>query len=301
MSQEHSFTIKEETGRLDKVLSELMPTVTRSHIQQWIKEGQVTVNEENVKANYKVQPGDTIFIVEPELVSLEVIAEDIPIEIVYQDEDVVVVNKPQGMVVHPSAGHQTGTLVNALMYHIKDLSGINGTIRPGIVHRIDKDTSGLLMVAKNDTAHEKLAAQLKDKSSLREYVALVHGVIPHEKGTIDAPLGRSKQDRKKQDIIDDGRAAVTHFVVLERFRDFTLVSLKLETGRTHQIRVHMKYIGYPLAGDPVYGPRKTLEGKGQFLHAKTLGFKHPTSGEFLTFEAPLPKLFEDTLTKLRND
>ncbi|MDN5372576.1 MAG: rRNA synthase [Carnobacterium sp.] len=301
MVQEHNFTIKEKTGRLDKVLSELMPSVTRSHIQQWIKEGHVTVNGETLKANYKVQTEDHIHIIEPELVSLEVLAEDIPIEIVYQDEDVVVVNKPQGMVVHPSAGHQTGTLVNALMYHINDLSGINGTIRPGIVHRIDKDTSGLLMVAKNDAAHEKLAAQLKDKTSLREYVALVHGVIPHEKGTIDAPLGRSKQDRKKQDIIDDGRAAVTHFRVLERFKDFTLVSLKLETGRTHQIRVHMKYIGYPLAGDPVYGPRKTLEGKGQFLHAKTLGFKHPTTEEFLTFEAPLPKLFEDTLMKLRQD
>ncbi|AGY81736.1 RluA family pseudouridine synthase [Carnobacterium inhibens] len=301
MVQEHNFTIKEKTGRLDKVLSELMPSVTRSHIQQWIKEGHVTVNGETLKANYKVQTEDHIHIIEPELVSLEVLAEDIPIEIVYQDEDVVVVNKPQGMVVHPSAGHQTGTLVNALMYHINDLSGINGTIRPGIVHRIDKDTSGLLMVAKNDAAHEKLAAQLKDKTSLREYVALVHGVIPHEKGTIDAPLGRSKQDRKKQDIIDDGRAAVTHFRVLERFKDFTLVSLKLETGRTHQIRVHMKYIGYPLAGDPVYGPRKTLEGKGQFLHAKTLGFKHPTTEGFLTFEAPLPKLFEDTLTKLRQD
>ena len=301
MVQEHNFTIKEKTGRLDKVLSELMPSVTRSHIQQWIKEGHVTVNGETLKANYKVQTEDHIHIIEPELVSLEVLAEDIPIEIVYQDEDVVVVNKPQGMVVHPSAGHQTGTLVNALMYHINDLSGINGTIRPGIVHRIDKDTSGLLMVAKNDAAHEKLAAQLKDKTSLREYVALVHGVIPHEKGIIDAPLGRSKQDRKKQDIIDDGRAAVTHFRVLERFKDFTLVSLKLETGRTHQIRVHMKYIGYPLAGDPVYGPRKTLEGKGQFLHAKTLGFKHPTTEEFLTFEAPLPKLFEDTLTKLRQD
>ncbi|WP_407390867.1 RluA family pseudouridine synthase [Carnobacterium jeotgali] len=301
MPQEHNFIIKEETGRLDKVLTELLPSITRSHIQQWIKEGNVTVNGENLKANYKVQPNDEIVIIEPELVSLEVLAEDIPIEIVYQDEDVVVVNKAQGMVVHPSAGHQTGTLVNALMYHIKDLSGINGTIRPGIVHRIDKDTSGLLMVAKNDSAHEKLAAQLKDKTSLREYIALVHGVIPHEKGTIDAPLGRSKVDRKKQDIIDGGREAVTHFTVLERFKDFTLVSLKLETGRTHQIRVHMKYIGYPLAGDPIYGPRKTLEGKGQFLHAQTLGFKHPTTGEFVTFEAPLPQLFEDTLKKLRND
>ncbi|MGB7459666.1 MAG: RluA family pseudouridine synthase [Carnobacterium jeotgali] len=301
MPQEHNFIIKEETGRLDKVLTELLPSITRSHIQQWIKEGNVTVNGENLKANYKVQPSDEIVIIEPELVSLEVLAEDIPIEIVYQDEDVVVVNKAQGMVVHPSAGHQTGTLVNALMYHIKDLSGINGTIRPGIVHRIDKDTSGLLMVAKNDSAHEKLAAQLKDKTSLREYIALVHGVIPHEKGTIDAPLGRSKVDRKKQDIIDGGREAITHFTVLERFKDFTLVSLKLETGRTHQIRVHMKYIGYPLAGDPIYGPRKTLEGKGQFLHAQTLGFKHPTTGEFVTFEAPLPQLFEDTLKKLRND
>ncbi|MEG0288054.1 MAG: RluA family pseudouridine synthase, partial [Carnobacterium sp.] len=198
-------------------------------------------------------------------------------------------------------GHQTGTLVNALMYQVKDLSGINGTIRPGIVHRIDKDTSGLLMVAKNDFAHEKLAAQLKDRTSLREYIALVHGVIPHDKGTIDAPLGRSKADRKKQDIIQDGRPAVTHFRVLERFKDFTLVSLKLETGRTHQIRVHMKYIGYPLAGDPIYGPRKTLAGNGQFLHAKVLGFKHPRTGEFLTFEAPLPALFEETLAELREN
>ncbi|WP_373471765.1 RluA family pseudouridine synthase [Carnobacterium alterfunditum] len=301
MLQEHNFIIKEETGRLDKVLTELLPKITRSHIQQWIKEGNVLINDEQLKPNYKVQAGDAISVIEPELVSLEVLAENIPIEIVYQDEDVVVVNKAQGMVVHPSAGHQTGTLVHALMYHINDLSGINGTIRPGIVHRIDKDTSGLLMVAKNDVAHEKLAAQLKDKTSLREYIALVHGVIPHEKGTIDAPLGRSKIDRKKQDIIDGGREAVTHFTVLERFKDFTLVSLKLETGRTHQIRVHMKYIGYPLAGDPIYGPRKTLEGKGQFLHAQVLGFKHPTTDEFLTFEAPLPQLFEDTLTKLRDE
>ncbi|MBT2731410.1 MULTISPECIES: RluA family pseudouridine synthase [Carnobacterium] len=301
MLQEHNFIIKEETGRLDKVLTELLPKITRSHIQQWIKEGNVLINGEQLKPNYKVQAGDAISVIEPELVSLEVLAENIPIEIVYQDEDVVVVNKAQGMVVHPSAGHQTGTLVHALMYHINDLSGINGTIRPGIVHRIDKDTSGLLMVAKNDVAHEKLAAQLKDKTSVREYIALVHGVIPHEKGTIDAPLGRSKIDRKKQDIIDGGREAVTHFTVLERFKDFTLVSLKLETGRTHQIRVHMKYIGYPLAGDPIYGPRKTLEGKGQFLHAQVLGFKHPTTDEFLTFEAPLPQLFEDTLTKLRDE
>lgn len=301
MSQTYQFKINQEKGRLDKVLVELLPAITRSHIQQWIKEGAVTVNDKQVKANYHVQAGDTIYIEEPELVPLDVQAENIPIEVVYEDDDLLVVNKPQGMVVHPSAGHQTGTLVNALMYHTKNLSGINGTIRPGIVHRIDKDTSGLLMVAKNERAHEKLAAQLKDHTSLREYYALVHGVIPHDKGTIDAPLGRSKNDRKKQDIIDDGRSAITHFQVLERFNDFTLVSLQLETGRTHQIRVHMKYIGYPLAGDPTYGPRKTLPGNGQFLHARVLGFNHPTTGEFLTFEAPLPEIFENTLTELREN
>lgn len=301
MSQTYQFKINQEKGRLDKVLVELLPAITRSHIQQWIKEGAVTVNDKQVKANYHVQAGDTIYIEEPELVPLDVQAENIPIEVVYEDDDLLVVNKPQGMVVHPSAGHQTGTLVNALMYHTKNLSGINGTIRPGIVHRIDKDTSGLLMVAKNERAHEKLAAQLKDHTSLREYYALVHGVIPHDKGTIDAPLGRSKNDRKKQDIIDDGRSAITHFQVLERFNDFTLVSLQLETGRTHQIRVHMKYIGYPLAGDPTYGPRKTLPGNGQFLHARVLGFNHPTTGEFLTFEAPLPVIFENTLAELREN
>lgn len=301
MSQTYQFKINQEKGRLDKVLVELLPAITRSHIQQWIKEGAVTVNDKQVKANYHVQAGDMIYIEEPELVPLDVQAENIPIEVVYEDDDLLVVNKPQGMVVHPSAGHQTGTLVNALMYHTKNLSGINGTIRPGIVHRIDKDTSGLLMVAKNERAHEKLAAQLKDHTSLREYYALVHGVIPHDKGTIDAPLGRSKNDRKKQDIIDDGRSAITHFQVLERFNDFTLVSLQLETGRTHQIRVHMKYIGYPLAGDPTYGPRKTLPGNGQFLHARVLGFNHPTTGEFLTFEAPLPEIFENTLAELREN
>ncbi|MFL2133909.1 RluA family pseudouridine synthase [Desemzia sp. FAM 24101] len=300
MTNEYEVTIKEQKGRIDKVLAEMIPNKTRSAIQLWIKEGYVLVNDEPVKTNYKVQSGDEVKITEPELQELDVVAQNLPLEIVYQDEDVVVINKEQGMVVHPSAGHPDGTLVNALLYHIKDLSGINGKIRPGIVHRIDKDTSGLLMVAKNDVAHEKLAAQLKDKTSIREYVALVHGVIPHEKGTIDAPLGRSKIDRKKQDIVDGGRPAVTHFRVLERFKDFTLVSLQLETGRTHQIRVHMKYIGYPLAGDPIYGPRKTLEGKGQFLHAKKLGFKHPKTDEMMVFESELPELFKETLDKLRS-
>ena len=252
-----------------------------------------------MKANYKVKKNDEIVIAVPEPETLSIEAEDIPLEIVYEDEAVAVVNKPQGMVVHPSAGHPNGTMVNALMYHVKDLSSINGVIRPGIVHRIDKDTSGLLMVAKNDLAHESLAKQLKDKTSLRKYVALVHGVIPHEKGTINAPIGRSKVNRKMQAVREDGKPAVTHFNVLERFNDFTLVELTLETGRTHQIRVHMKYIGYPLAGDPVYGPSKTLKGNGQFLHAKLLGFTHPITGQEMVFEAPLPTIFEKTLEKLR--
>lgn len=292
-------TIQTETGRIDKVLTGLFNDYSRSQIQLWLKDGAVSVNGQVVKANYKVKKNDEIVIAVPEPETLSIEAEDIPLEIVYEDEAVAVVNKPQGMVVHPSAGHPNGTMVNALMYHVKDLSSINGVIRPGIVHRIDKDTSGLLMVAKNDLAHESLAKQLKDKTSLRKYLALVHGVIPHEKGTINAPIGRSKVNRKMQAVREDGKPAVTHFNVLERFNDFTLVELTLETGRTHQIRVHMKYIGYPLAGDPVYGPSKTLKGNGQFLHAKLLGFTHPITGQEMVFEAPLPTIFEKTLEKLR--
>lgn len=292
-------TIQTETGRIDKALTGLFNDYSRSQIQLWLKDGAVSVNGQVVKANYKVKKNDEIVITVPEPETLSIEAEDIPLEIVYEDEAVAVVNKPQGMVVHPSAGHPNGTMVNALMYHVKDLSTINGVVRPGIVHRIDKDTSGLLMVAKNDLAHESLAKQLKDKTSLRKYVALVHGVIPHEKGTINAPIGRSKVNRKMQAVREDGKPAVTHFNVLERFNDFTLVELTLETGRTHQIRVHMKYIGYPLAGDPVYGPSKTLKGNGQFLHAKLLGFTHPITGQEIVFEAPLPTIFEKTLEKLR--
>ena len=292
-------TIQTETGRIDKVLTGLFNDYSRSQIQLWLKDGAVSVNGQVVKANYKVKKNDEIVIAVPEPETLSIEAEDIPLEIVYEDEAVAVVNKPQGMVVHPSAGHPNGTMVNALMYHVKDLSSINGVIRPGIVHRIDKDTSGLLMVAKNDLAHESLAKQLKDKTSLRKYVALVHGVIPHEKGTINSPICRSKVNRKMQAVREDGKTAVTHINVLERFNDFTLVELTLETGRTHQIRVHMKYIGYPLAGDPVYGPSKTLKGNGQFLHAKLLGFTHPITGQKMVFEAPLPTIFEKTLEKLR--
>ncbi|MCA5012908.1 MULTISPECIES: RluA family pseudouridine synthase [unclassified Enterococcus] len=293
--------IDTETGRIDKVLSDLLKEHSRSQIQQWVKENHVKVNGEIIRSNYKVKPSDEILITIPEPEELDIQAENIPLDIVYEDDVVLVINKPQGMVVHPSAGHSQGTLVNALLYHIKDLSSINGVIRPGIVHRIDKDTSGLLMVAKNDHAHVALAEQLKDKTSLRKYVALVHGEISHDKGEINAPIGRSKNDRKMQAVIEGGKPAVTHFEVLERFEGFTLVQLQLETGRTHQIRVHMKYIGYPVAGDPLYGPRKTLKGNGQFLHAQMLGFKHPTTGQMMVFEAPLPELFEKTLDDLRNN
>lgn len=294
-------TITEQNGRLDKILNEQLVDYSRSQIQQWLKEGLVSdsATKQVLKANYKVKQAMEVLIQLPEVKELELTPENIPLEIVYEDKDVAVINKPQGMVVHPSAGHPNGTLVNALLYHLKDLSTINDVIRPGIVHRIDKDTSGLLMIAKNDIAHEKLAEQLKEKTSLRKYIALVHGVIPHDKGTITAPIGRSKQDRKKQAVVEEGKHAVTHFTVLERFNEYTLIELKLETGRTHQIRVHMQYIGYPLAGDPVYGPRKTLKGHGQFLHAQTLGFTHPTSGEWLEFSAPLPEIFEQTLVNLR--
>ena len=210
------------------------------------------------------------------------------LEIVYEDADVLVVNKPSGMVVHPAPGHASGTLVNGLMHHCTDLSGINGVARPGIVHRIDKDTSGLLMVAKNDVAHESLVNQLVEKSVTRKYTALVHGHIAHEKGTIDAPIGRDQKDRQKQAVIDKGKHAVTHFQVIERFGDFTLVECRLETGRTHQIRVHMNYIGYPLAGDPKYGPKKTIDFDGQVLHAGVLGFVHPVTKEYLEFEWLVP-------------
>ncbi|MFZ4870374.1 MULTISPECIES: RluA family pseudouridine synthase [Enterococcus] len=301
MEKQIEVIIKEEKGRVDKVLAERLPDHSRSQVQQWLKEDAVTLEGETVRANYKVKAGDhlVIQVPEPEVVDLE--PENIPLTIVYQDADVAVINKPQGMVVHPSAGHPSGTLVNALLYHMEDLSTINDVVRPGIVHRIDKDTSGLLMIAKNDQAHESLAKQLKDKASLRKYVALVHGNISHEKGTINAPIGRSKVNRKMQAVIENGKPAVTHFTVLERFDQFTLVELQLETGRTHQIRVHMQYIGFPLAGDPIYGPKRTLKGNGQFLHAKLLGFTHPTTGESMVFEAPLPELFEDTLKKLRKN
>ena len=291
------YVITDQTGRIDKVLTSLEPEITRSQLKNLINDGHVTVNGQAVKPKYKVQAGDKISLVKPEPQSLELTPENIPLDIVYEDDDVIVVNKPQGMVVHPAPGHPDHTLVNALLYH-SPLSTINGTFRPGIVHRIDKDTSGLLMVAKNDLAHQSLAEQLRNKTNKREYLALVYGQIKEDEGTIDAPLGRNPQDRKKQAVVKGGRHAVTHFKVMKRYDNFTLVKCILETGRTHQIRVHMKYIGHPLVGDPLYGPRKVIGKDGQFLHAALLGFKHARTGKELVFEAPLPENFQKMLDKL---
>ncbi|MDF2835556.1 MAG: pseudouridine synthase, RluA family, partial [Paenibacillus sp.] len=268
--------------------------ISRTQVQDWIKEGAVTVNGRIVKANYKTDEADVVALAIPEAQAADILPEDIPLDIVYEDSDVIVINKPRGMVVHPAPGHSSGTVVNALMYHCKDLSGINGMLRPGIVHRIDKDTTGLLMAAKNDLAHVSLAEQLKEHSVTRKYIALVHGNLPHDQGTVDAPIGRDAADRKLFTVTDrNSKTAITHFVVLERIGgDYSLLELQLETGRTHQIRVHMKYIGYPLAGDPVYGRNKTVALDGQALHAAVLGFTHPRTGERLQFEAPLPEDME---------
>ena len=287
-----------DSGRLDKVLAGRLTQFSRSKLQRWISNGLVLVNGQQVADKYKVKIGDQVVVTPEGPHPIDLKPEDIPLDIVYEDDDVLVVNKPQGMVVHPAPGHPDHTLVNALMYH-SPLSTINGEFRPGIVHRIDKDTSGLLMVAKNDRAHQSLAAQLKAKTTKREYIALVHGRIKEEKGTIDAPLGRSRKDRKKQAIVANGRHAVTHFKVLERYRNYTLIKCRLETGRTHQIRVHLASIGHPLEGDPLYGPRKTLPGRGQYLHARLLGFVHPTTGKEMVFTSPLPAYFQQMIANLR--
>ncbi|MFD0715159.1 RluA family pseudouridine synthase [Paenibacillus sp. GCM10027626] len=301
--QQFEISAEEAGERLDKYVTEAIDdsSVSRSQVQEWIKAGAVLVNDKPLKANYKLSAGDVIAVQIPEPEAAVIAPENIPLDIVYEDADVIVVNKPRGMVVHPAAGHYSGTLVNALMFHCQDLSGINGIMRPGIVHRIDKDTSGLLMAAKNDLAHGSLAEQLKAHTVTRKYIALVHGNVPHEHGTIDAPIGRDPHDRKMFTVSEHAsKRAVTHFAVVERFgQDYTLLELQLETGRTHQIRVHMKYIGHPLAGDPVYGRSKTIGMQGQALHAAILGFIHPRSGEYLQFEAPIPADMEQELTALR--
>lgn len=297
--EQFSFVVSDqESGRLDKVVTNHYPDLTRSKIQNLIKQEQILVNQAPTTNRYKVSENDVIDVTLPDPVEVSVKPEKMNLDIVFEDDDVIVVNKSQGMVVHPAPGHENGTLVNGLLDHAP-LATVNGELRPGIVHRIDKDTSGLLMVAKNDQAMLSLSAQLKAKTNQRKYLAIVHGNFKEEAGTINAPIGRSKKDRKKMAIVEDGRPAVTHFKVLERFTDYTLIECELETGRTHQIRVHLKYIGHPVAGDPLYGPRNTLKGNGQFLHAKLLGFKHPRTGEELVFEVDPPQIFQDTLSKLR--
>lgn len=296
------FIVKDFNIRLDKFLTEKLSEMSRSHIQKLIRDGNVTVNKKAVKANYKVSLGEIIEIDIPEPECLDIVPENIPLDILYEDEDILVVNKPKGMVVHPAPGHYSGTLVNAIMFHCKEnLSGINGVLRPGIVHRIDMNTTGSLLICKNDKSHRFLAEQLKEHSITRKYHAIVYGNLKEDNGTIESPIGRHPVERKKMSTKSkNGRPAVTHYHVLERFGNFTYIECQLETGRTHQIRVHMSSIGHPILGDDLYGPVKcpyTLEG--QTLHAKILGIVHPTTKEYIEFDAPLPAYFLDLLEKLR--
>lgn len=287
-----------DSKRLDSYLASRID-VSRSKITKMIKNGNILLNDFKCKASDSINVGDRISY---EIIDEECLVEpeNIPLDIVYEDDDVIVVNKPNGMVVHPAVGNKTGTLVNALMYHSKNLSSINGEFRPGIVHRIDAYTTGLLMVAKNDYAHEFLQKQLQDKTTTRKYVALVWGVIPNDTGVIDAPIMRNKSDRKKMAVgSTNSKDAITHFKVLERFKDATLIELKLETGRTHQIRVHLSYIGHPVVNDPVYGRRKLINDTGQCLHAKTLGFIHPTTKKYMEFDSELPECFTNILDRFR--
>ena len=288
--------------RIDKLLSQQLPELTRSAIQHLMQDGCVTIGEQPVKKNAKAAAGDVIAVEVPEPKEVSIEPENIPLDIVYEDEDITVVNKPKGMVVHPAPGNWSGTLVNALMYHCGDsLSGINGEIRPGIVHRIDKDTSGLLVVAKNDRAHQSLAEQIQVHSAGRRYFAVVYGCPREETGTIQAPIARHPVDRKKMAVLAGGREAITHYQVLEHYQGYTLMKFRLETGRTHQIRVHMAHIGHPIIGDPLYGPAKDKwKLQGQCLHAGELELTHPVTGERMLFEAPLPEYFEKVLQKLRN-
>lgn len=305
--ERHDFRVEEcESGlRIDKFISERMDELSRSYIQKLLKEQKVSVNDKPVKQNYKIAADDEVQLEIPDSKELDILPEDIPLDILYEDNDILIVNKPKGMVVHPAAGHYSGTLVNALMFHCKDsLSGINGIMRPGIVHRIDKDTTGSLLVCKNDSAHQKLAEQLKEHSIYRVYHAIVHGSMKESSGTINAPIGRHPTDRKKMAVNHkNGKDAVTHYEVLERFEKFTYIKCRLETGRTHQIRVHMASLHHPLLGDEVYGPAKCpVKGlTGQTLHAKILGIIHPSTGEYLEADAPLPEYFEKLLRQFRQN
>lgn len=290
----------EKSLRLDKYLVGELSQFSRSRIQMILEDGNVKVNGVSAKANYKVKVNDEIEVLLEDEKEIEAKPEQMNLDIVYEDHDVIVINKPKGMVVHPSIGNYEHTLVNGLLYHCQDLSGINGVMRPGIVHRIDKDTSGLVVVAKNDDAHRFLSEQLKDKTMNRRYYALVHGVMPHDYGTIDAPIGRDEKDRQKMCVTaHNSKPAITHFQVVERFQEYTLMECRLETGRTHQIRVHMQYIKFPIVGDPKYGRRKTMQVGGQLLHAYQLTFIHPSTKESMTFQANMPSVFLDVLDELR--
>ena len=290
---------EEEGMRLDRVLTLLYPDHSRSFFQKLIENGNVTVNEAKEKPSKILTEDDVIEVAFPEPEELNVLPEDIPLDVLYEDDDVILINKPKGMVVHPAAGHFTGTLVNALLYHCHDLSGINGVIRPGIVHRIDRDTTGVLIVCKNDEAHLCLAKQLKEHSVHRIYVGLVNGILKEDEGTLSYPIGRHPTDRKKMAVRPDGKEAVTHYRVLKRYDRYTLSEFRLETGRTHQIRVHMAKIGHPLVGDEVYGTGKCeFKTDGQMLHARTFGFIHPRTGKYMEFESPLPEYFETVLKTL---
>ena len=302
--EELRFEIAEdmEDERIDKCISLLVEELSRSFIQKLIKDGNVLVNGKPVKGSFRVKCEDEVVFSVPESVEPDIEPENIPLDILYEDADLIVVNKPKGMVVHPAAGHYTGTLVNALMYHCgNELSGINGVLRPGIVHRIDRDTTGSVIACKNDKAHRCIAEQLKEHSITRKYHAIVHGNLKEDTGTVNAPIGRHPTDRKKMSTkAPNGRHAVTHYRVLERFGNFTYIECQLETGRTHQIRVHMSSIGHPILGDEIYGPAKCpYKLQGQTLHAKILGITHPSTGEYIEFDAPLPNYFKDLLNNLR--
>ncbi|MBU3142259.1 RluA family pseudouridine synthase [Clostridium sp. CF012] len=300
----YEYKVEEDSvgTRLDVFISNNFENKSRSYIQGIIEGGAAFVNGKCRKSNYKLKVDEIIILSIPEPVGLDVEAENIPLDVIYEDSDVIVINKPQDMVVHPAPGSYNGTLVNALLFHCKDLSGINGVLRPGIVHRIDKDTSGALVVAKNDNAHNSLAEQLKDHSMTRSYLALVEGIIKQDEGSVDEPIGRHPKDRIKMAVVESGKKAITHYKVIERFYNHTLVECNLETGRTHQIRVHMAKIGHPLVGDLVYGFKKQrFNLKGQVLHAKMLGFIHPSTNEYMEFISPLPDYFEKIIIKLRNE